>query len=130
MTLPDTHDNGAVSAEFAAALPAIVFFIVLCGDLLGVAVATFRAEVCVHRAAREITRTGQVSPAAAAYRGCAVSAHGQGEWVVVHAEVSRRHGVVARLWPVIAADAAVWREQIVDNDPRSTVRNARPNGHR
>lgn len=111
MTLMDRSDNGAVSAEFAVAMPAVVFLIVICGDLVGLGLAHFNAETCVHRAAREISRQSSLSSSAPPYQGCVVSAHRDGEWIVVRAEVARPKSVLGRVWPVVGAETAVWHEQ-------------------
>lgn len=114
--ISDDRDEGAISAEFAAAMPVVVFFIVLCLDCVGLMSDKIRAEVCVQRAARAVARHAPVESFQVAGSACTIHTSRHGEWVVVESRIAAAHLVLGRVWPQAQARTRVWSELRQPND--------------
>lgn len=125
MILSDDRDDGAVSAEFAAVMPALVFFLVLSIDCVGLMSDEIRAEVCVQRAARTVARHASIDTLKAASANCTIHTSQQGEWIEVQAKITSAYLVLGHVWPQAQAHTRVWQEP-GPNDVQTRQRNVRP----
>ncbi|MCC3290069.1 MULTISPECIES: TadE family type IV pilus minor pilin [unclassified Arthrobacter] len=109
---PKQSDRGAVTAEFAVALPAIV--LVLVGGLTGISagITQLRLEEAARAAAREVMRADQPAAAAAVQRLAGDSAElilsVEGRWTAVEVRSSLTLPVLSLLPLELSADAVAF----------------------
>ncbi|KAD4060149.1 hypothetical protein GD627_03575 [Arthrobacter yangruifuii] len=107
-----TRDRGAVTAEFAVALPAIV--LVLVGGLTGISagVTQLRLEEAARAAARELMRADPAAAEAAVERLAGTSAHlilsEEGQWTAVEVRSSLSLPVLSLLPLELSAGAVAF----------------------
>lgn len=105
-------DRGAVTAEFAVALPAIV--LVLAAGLTGIAagVTQLRLEEAARAAAREVMRADNSAAQAAASRLAGPSAQlvlsAEGPWITVEVRSPLSFPLLGRLPLELSADAVAF----------------------
>ena len=111
-------ERGAITAEFAVALPAIIMVLTLCLGALSVGVAQIRVDESARVAARELARGADESSALAAARGIEPQAQLQvaytSENVQVRAE-RRAPGIIGSMTGWVLSSSSTVRVEEANN---------------